>query len=170
MRTLVVLLLFAAVVACSGARHTGNDAYVTVDVKAKLAGVDVDSANAVSVSATDGTVILTGRARSESERQAYLAAARSVDGVKAVDDRLAIDPSLQGIREQSSDAALAAKVSAAIAGQAGVNVFKINVGAHDGTVSLDGTVPSDSIERTIVDTARSVDGVKRVLSRLRVQP
>lgn len=171
MRILVACLLFAAVVACSGGqKNAGNDAYVTVSVKAKLAGVDVDSADAVGVSATDGTVTLAGKAHSQDERQAYVAAARSVDGVRSVDDRLVIDPNERGVREQSADVTLAAKVSAAIAGEAGINVFHVKVAAHDGVVSLDGTVPSDSIARTILDTARSVDGVERVDSRITVHP
>lgn len=172
MRILAALLLFAAVAACSGGQHknAGDDAYLTIAVKAKLAGVDVDSADTVGVSVTVSTVTLTGKAHSEGERQAYAAAARSVDGVRDVDDRLVIDPREQGVREQSSDAALAAKVSAAIAGQAGINVFHVKVAAHDGVVSIQGTVSSDSIARTIVDTARGVDGVRRVVSRITLQP
>jgi osmotically-inducible protein OsmY len=172
MRVLVACLFFAAVIACSGGqqKNAGNDAYLTVAVKAKLAAVDVDSTDAVGVAASGGTVTLTGKAHSESERQAYVAAARSVDGVRAVDDRIAIDPHERGVREQSADVTLAGKVSAAIAGQAGINVFHVKVDARDGVVSIDGTVPSNSIARTIVDTARGVDGVKRVVGRITVRP
>lgn len=173
MRTLVALLLFAALAACSGgqqrsAANAANDTYVTAAVKAKLAGVDVDSADAVGVSAAGGTITLTGKAHSDAEGQAYVAAARSVDGVHNVDDRLVIDPQEHGVREQSADVGLAAKVSAAIAGQAGINVFHVKVIARDGVVSIEGTVPSQSIARTIVDTARGVDGVKRVVPVLTV--
>lgn len=175
MRIPVAFLLFAALAACSGgqqrsAQDAGSDAYTTVAVKAKLAGVDVDSADTVGVAASNGTVTLTGKAHSQAERQAYIAAAQSVDGVHSVDDRLVIDPNERGIREQSGDVTLAGKVSAAIAGQAGINVFHVKVSAHDGAVSIDGTVPSASIARTIVDTARGVDGVKRVDSRITVRP
>jgi hyperosmotically inducible periplasmic protein len=172
MKFFVVALLFAAVGACSGGqqKNAGNDAYVTVAVKAKLAGVDVDSADAVGVSVANGAVTLTGKAHSDNERQAYVAAARAVDGVKGVDDRLAVDPHERGLREQSADVALAGKVSAAIAGQAGINVFHVKVQARDGVVSIAGTVPSDAIARTVVDTARGVHGVKRVVSRIIVHP
>jgi osmotically-inducible protein OsmY len=175
MRTLVALLLFAALVACSGGRqrsveNAGSDAYVTAAVKAKLAAVDVDSADAVGVAVANGTVTLTGKAHSDAEGQAYVAAARSVDGVQNVDDRLVIDPQEHGLREQSADVGLAAKVSAAIAGQAGINVFHVKVTARDGVVSLEGTVPSQSVARTIVDTARGVDGVKRVVPLVTVHP
>lgn len=173
MRIVVAFSLFAAFAACSGgqqrnAQNAGNDAYATVAVKAKLAGVDVDSADAVGVAASGGTITLTGKAHSDAERQAYVAAARSVDGVQNVDDRLVVDPNERGVREQSADVTLAGKVSAAIAGQAGINVFHIKVAARDGVVALDGAVPSASIARTIVDTARGVDGVKRVESRIAV--
>jgi osmotically-inducible protein OsmY len=172
MKVLVTALLFVAVASCSGGqqKNAGNDAYLTVAVKGKLAGVDVDSATAVGVNVNNGTVTLTGRAHSGRERTEYVAAAHSVDGVKAVVDRLAIDPHQQGIREQSDDLALAAKVSANIAGQAGINVFAVKVSAHKGVVTLQGTVPSESIASTIVATARSTKGVRSVVSRITVRP
>ncbi|HZZ00442.1 MAG TPA: BON domain-containing protein [Candidatus Baltobacteraceae bacterium] len=172
MKVVVAMLLFAAAASCSGGqqKNAGNDALVTVAVKAKLAAVDVDSTDAVGVSVANGTVTLTGKAHSQRERQEYVAAARSADGVTGVDDRLAIDPNERGVREQSADVALAGKVSAAIAGQAGINVFHTKVTAHDGAVTIDGTVPSSSVARTIVDTARGVNGVKSVVSRLAVYP
>lgn len=156
-------------VSCSGgaSKNAGNDALVTAGVKAKLAGVDVDSATAVNVGVTNGAVTLSGQARDDGERSAYVAAARSVDGVTSVDDRLSVNPKLRGLREQSSDAALAARVSAAIAAQTGVNVFKIKTSAHDGVVTLDGSVPTPAIARTAVDAARGVSGVRRVVAHLR---
>jgi hyperosmotically inducible protein len=146
-----------------------KDAYVVAAVKAKLIGVDADSSTAVGVGSDRGAVTLTGQARSDSERQAYDAAARSVQGVVSVVDRIAVNPHLRGVREQTGDAALAARVSAAIAGQAGVNVFHVNVSARRGIVTLEGTVPTPAIARTVVDTARGVSGVTNVISRITTQ-
>ena len=172
MRAVVAIVLFAAVTSCSGGqqKNAANDAFVTVAVKAKLASVDVDSADAVGVSVANGTVTLTGKAHTEQEKQQYAAEARSADGVTAVDDRLVIDPNERGVREQSADVTLAGKVSAAIAGQAGINVFHVKVTAQDGVVTIDGTVPSNSVARTIVDTARGVEGVKSVVNNVTVHP
>ena len=155
---------------CSGGaqKNAGNDAVIAVGVKANLAGVDVDSATAVDVAVSNGVVTLTGQARDARERIAYTNAARSVDGVTSVVDRLNVNPRLRGLREQTTDAALAARVAAAIAAQAGVNVFTIKTTAHDGVVTLDGSVPTPAIEKTVLDTARGVPGVRRVVAHLRL--
>ena len=171
MRNIAPFLLAAAIAGCSGAnqKDAGNDALATVAVKAKLAGVDVDSTTAVNVNVRNGVVTLTGQARNIGERDDYVAAARSADGVTSVVDRLAVNANVRGLREQSADAALAAKVAAAIAGQAGVNVFHVKTSARDGVVTLEGAVPSAAIEQTVIATARSVSGVKRVDARLTIQ-
>jgi osmotically-inducible protein OsmY len=152
----------------SAAPAAVKDGYLVVAVKGKLAAVDVNSSTAVGVSASDGVVTLTGEARTASERNAYVRAARSVSGVKTVVDKIAIDPHLVGLRQRTRDAALAAKVAAAIAGQAGVNVFHVTPSAHGGVVTLTGTVARASTARTIVATARGVSGVTRVVNRIAI--
>jgi osmotically-inducible protein OsmY len=156
---------------CSNAQQqqlTHSDGYLTVAIKSKLVTIDVDSTTAVNVNVERGTVTLTGQARTAAERQAYVRAANSIDGVKSVTDRLTVNPHLSGLREQTADATLAARVSAAIAAQAGINVFHISVKAHRGVVTLDGTVPRESIARTIRETARDVSGVRSVIDRIAV--
>lgn len=173
MKILVYASLTIALAACNGSGDGGsgqgaapNDALLQAAVRAKLATVDVDSATAVNVEVSKGVVLLSGDAHSQLERLEYSHAARSVAGVRDVDDKLVVNPRMQGLRQQSSDATLAARVSTAIAAQAGINVFHIRTSAHDGIVTLQGTVPSSSIEQTIADTARGVSGVKRVDNRI----
>jgi osmotically-inducible protein OsmY len=165
--TFALLLVLAA--SCShGAQQkvTHNDAYLAVAVKSKLATIDIDSTTAVDVSVTNGAVTLRGEARTANEREAYISAARSVDGVSSVADHLTVNPHLRGLREQTADAALAGRVSAAIAAQAGVNVLHVAVSARGGIVTLKGAVPRESIARTISDTVRGVPGVKGVIDRI----
>ena len=68
----------------------------------------------------------------------------------------------------TSDTRLKVQVVAAITAQAGVNVLHVSTDVHGGIVTLSGTVPSASIEQTIVKAAAGVSGVKRVVNRLRV--
>lgn len=93
----------------------------------------------------------------------------SAANVTSAIDRLGTNPHVRVIREQGKDAALAAGVSAAIAGQTGINVFHIGVWAHAGVVTLRGNVPTREIARTAVATARGVSGVRRVISHLTIQ-
>lgn len=66
----------------------------------------------------------------------------------------------------TADTQLKVRVAAAIAAQAGVNVFHVSTDVKDGVVTLRGKVPNASIEQTIVKTAAGVSGVKRVVNRL----
>jgi osmotically-inducible protein OsmY len=153
----------------SSAPDAAKNAYLTAAVAAKLASVDVDSATAVQVSAANGVVTLRGKARTAAKRNAYDGAAKSVDGVTSVRDVLVIDPSLRGLRGQTSDAAVTTAVMAAISAQAGVNVFHVTATARDGTVTLRGTVPTHAIESTVTDAARSASGVRKVVNDLAVE-
>jgi osmotically-inducible protein OsmY len=112
---------------------------------------------------------LKGKARSGTIRDAYDRAAKSIDGVTSVHDLLAIDPTLRGLRGQTSDAGVTTAVMAAISAQAGVNVFHIVATTLDGTVTLRGTVPTKAIESTVMDAARGASGVRMIVNRLTVQ-
>jgi osmotically-inducible protein OsmY len=152
----------------SSAPDAAKNAYLTAAVSTKLATVDINSATSVKVQTNAGVVTLTGAAQTEAKRAAFVSAAKSIDGVVSVRDSLTIDPHLRGVRQQTDDVTLAASVTTAIAAQAGVNVFHVSTSAHDGTVTLDGTVPSRSVARTVVETARGISGVKVVVDKLRV--
>lgn len=175
MRTWLAIGLAAALAACSAqqqrsASDTANDTYVTTAVGAKLASIDVDATTRIHISTEGGVVTLSGAAHDGAERAKFADAAKSVNGVKAVKDQMTIDPHAEGLRGQTSDAALAARISAAIAGQAGVNAFRVKPSVHQGNVTLTGTVPSASVHTTILQTVRGIDGVKTVTDRIAVNP
>jgi hyperosmotically inducible periplasmic protein len=138
-------------------------------VFAKLVAIDVDAANNVKVSEDNGVVTLAGRARTTVERDSYVAAAKATDGVVSVRDELTIDQQLHGARETSADAALVVRIQAAIAGQSGINALHVAPSVHDGAVVLKGTVSSPALDRVIVQTVRSVDGVKSVSDQIVVK-
>lgn len=71
--------------------------------------------------------------------------------------------------KDASDTALAVRVSAAIAAEAGVNAFHVKSSANDGVVTLTGTAPNQRIDRTILDTVRAVPGVKRIVNNITVR-
>ncbi|HKU68889.1 MAG TPA: BON domain-containing protein [Candidatus Baltobacteraceae bacterium] len=175
MKILSAFVLAAALAGCSAqdqraTSNTANDAYLVAAVGAKLASVDVDAVNRVRVAASHGVVTLSGEAHDPAERARYVDTAKSVNGVASVRDDLAINPRARGLRGQASDAALSARVSAAIAGQAGVNALHVQPSVHNGNVMLEGTVPSASVHETILQTVRGLPGVKGLTDRITVKP
>jgi osmotically-inducible protein OsmY len=169
----LALALTGVLTACSAqqqktASNTANDTFLVTAVGAKLASIDVDAVTRVHVAADHGVVTLSGDAHNAAERAQYVQAAQSVDGVTAVNDNLKINPAAQGLRGQTSDAALTARISAAIAGQAGMNAFHIAPSVHQGNVTLKGTVPTQSIHQTILQTVRGIPGVKSITDQIDV--
>jgi osmotically-inducible protein OsmY len=174
MKTSLALALVCSLAACTAQQQRttsngANDAYLVTAVGAKLASIDVDAVTRVHVAASRGVVTLSGAAHSAAERDRYVDAAKSVNGVNSVRDDITIDPHAEGLRGQAGDAALTARISAAIAGQAGVNAFHVEPSVHQGNVTLKGTVPSQSVHETILQTVRSVPRVKGVVDDITVK-
>jgi len=147
-----------------------NDALIVAQVEGSFITIDADSALHVAVSSHDGVVKLSGRVKSDSIRDRFVAAARKTQAVKTVDATLSIDPHLPSAKDQAADFALAVAVQASIAGQSGLNALSVHVDAHGGTVTLTGTVPTRAIHATVADTAKHTSGVKKVIDKLKVGP
>jgi hyperosmotically inducible protein len=64
------------------------------------------------------------------------------------------------------DAAVTAKVKAALMAESGVDGTKINVDTTNGRVTLKGEVPSKTMIDRAVQVAKGVEGVKDVDNRL----
>lgn len=162
-----------AITACSGEQQqqeqsVAGHTYRVATVEAKLIGVNVDATTKVHIAENGGVVTLSGEAKSTAERDRYVSAAQSVSGVTSVRDDLVVNPRMHGIQQDASDAAIDVRVSAAIASQAGTNVFQVSPSSNHGIVMLRGTVPSHSVQATIDQTAAQVPGVKRVIDRMAV--
>jgi len=180
-RALVGSAALAVLVACSGDSQKAaqnlassapaqvKEAVVAAAVVTKLATIDLDSASAVHVGVAGGTVTLTGQVRSHAVRTRFDAAARSIGGVRSVDDRTTLNPKLRSVREKVSDAALAARITGVLAAQTGVNVLRIKIGVRAGVVTLSGTVPSKPVKETMLESVRRLDGVRALIDRIAVR-
>jgi hypothetical protein len=72
------------------------------------------------------------------------------------------------VGEATGDAAVTAKVKAALLAEKGVDGMKINVDTRDGNVILSGNVPEQAQVERATQVARGIDGVKNVDNQLRV--
>lgn len=96
-KTLAALALSSALAAMSGCAVTRGDqsagAYVddsviTTQVKAKFAAADSVDATSIRVETINGTVLLNGKAKNANEKSQAEALARTVAGVKSVNNRI----------------------------------------------------------------------------------
>jgi osmotically-inducible protein OsmY len=176
------ILALLALSACSGnAQRTAQslassapgqvkDAALAVAIKGKLATIDLDSSAAVNVDVNNGSVTLSGQVRSQKARRQFEAAARSIGGVRNVDDRTTVNPKVRSVRESLSDATLIARIDGTLLAQTGVNALKVKTGVHSGLVTLTGTVSSRDVKQTMLDSVRALNGVKSVVDHIQVHP
>jgi sporulation protein YlmC with PRC-barrel domain len=73
------------------------------------------------------------------------------------------------VRKIWSDASITASVKTRLAGQAPSSLLKVDVDTTNGVVQLNGTVDSESTRQRATETARKVEGVRRVVNNLKVQ-
>lgn len=69
-----------------------DDAAITTAVKARFIESSDVAASSISVETLNGTVMLSGFAKSASEKSAAESIARKVNGVKSVKNQLAVSP------------------------------------------------------------------------------
>jgi osmotically-inducible protein OsmY len=120
----------------SAAPKLAGDAIIVAHVESDFLQIDPASALHVAVAAHGGAVTLSGKVRSAAIEERFVGAAKSVDGVKNVTARLAVDGSLPSAGRQMSDFALAAAVRANLTAQGGLNGVQVDVKASQGTVTL----------------------------------
>ncbi|GAC1541634.1 MAG: hypothetical protein NVS2B17_19240 [Candidatus Velthaea sp.] len=184
MKRAIVLVTSLVLAACAGGGDTKNgpdvritlppaaafkDALLLAAIKAKLAGDDIDSTTRIHVEVHGGEVILHGRVPDAAAKSRALAAARGVVGVKSVGDDLAIGNVGRSTAQSASDLGLVAAVESKLVAQTGVNVTRLKVEAKDGTVTLTGQAPSAAIKSTMLDAAKSTNGVRNVVDKITVK-
>jgi len=106
MRTFSLFLLSGAI--AIGAACSASDPGVTTAVKTKMAADDTVKAYQIDVDTKGGVVTLTGTVQNQAAKDRAVQIARETDGVKSVEDRLTVDPTMtvdNQVREAGSDTA-----------------------------------------------------------------
>lgn len=151
------------VAANPGVARTGSDKWIEVRVKSiydKDERVDLKD---VKVSSQDGKILLVGTVLTEYERAHAARLAGDVEGVKEVVNHIGV---VEPINENFT---LAKAVRAQILQNPALEVEKLRVsveGFKEATIY--GIVPSREQKRLVMDVAREVPGVERVLSEIEV--
>jgi osmotically-inducible protein OsmY len=117
------------------------------------------------VDVNDGIASLTGTVSSWQERDIAEKVAKSVKGVRAVENRISLKPVTD-----RTDADIKNDIRVALAWDVRVSDGSINIAVNDGNVALTGSVGSAQVKKLVADMAH-VQGVKEVdVSGLEVMP
>ena len=132
----------------------------------------------IDIDVSGSSVTLSGTVVHKATQELAEEVALSIDGVTAVTDNLqlaarrsSVPPVARAVgkaERETDDAILETRVKLKLIDNLGLKAFKVEVEASDGTVSLRGDLPSDSLKATALSTAKSTPGVKKVLDLVRV--
>ncbi|WP_413772009.1 molecular chaperone OsmY [Klebsiella aerogenes] len=124
----------------------------------------------ISVKTENKVVTLSGTVESAEQKSQAVSAAKGVEGVSSVSDKLTVagekSASLKGY---AGDTAITSEVKAKLLADDIVPSRKVTVETSNGVVHLSGTLESSKQVDRAADIAKAVTGVKSVKNDLKVQ-
>ena len=159
-----------------------SDAGITARVQSKFFLDDTVKARNINVNTAGGVVTLEGQVTGEHEKEHATSLARSVDGVKDVQDRLQVNrlaAAPQGTTPSAGappssaattidDAWITTKIQSRYFMDDLVKAGDVDVTTSQGVVTLSGQVPTAEARRRAEALAQQTEGVRRVENRLTV--
>lgn len=157
----------------SAGNKVGNfmdDSTITAKVKAALLDNESIESTDISVKTDKKVVTLSGFVQSQAQAEAAVAAAKTVEGVASVSDKLHVrDSKESSIKGYAGDTATTSEVKAKLLADDIVPSRNVKVETTDGVVQLSGTVESQAQSERAESVAKAVEGVKSVKNDLKVQ-
>ncbi|MEZ2585535.1 molecular chaperone OsmY [Kluyvera intermedia] len=157
----------------SAGNKVGNfmdDSTITAKVKAALVDNDSIKSTDISVKTDKKVVTLSGFVQSQAQAEAAVAAAKTVDGVSSVSDKLHVrDSKESSMKGYAGDTATTSEVKAKLLADDIVPSRHVKVETTDGVVQLSGTVESQAQSDRAESIAKAVDGVKSVKNDLKTK-
>jgi osmotically-inducible protein OsmY len=146
-----------------------TDALHATSVKAKLIDKLGTDALRISVSVSGETATLTGEVAKSPSQGLAEEVARSVDGIKKVDNKVTVKDAEGAVAATESsvkNVSLEMKVKSILLTEIGTGALKIEVEAVDGVVSLRGKLDNPDTSKAAIRKTRSIKGVKKVINLL----
>ncbi|HEY2295959.1 MAG TPA: BON domain-containing protein [Thermoanaerobaculia bacterium] len=171
----VLALLATAVPAAAQAGHDDPALAKEIEIRDLMLEKGHEAALGIRVRVDGETAILTGTVPTRAAQELAEEVAKSVDGIKKVDNRLQIKtasgapPPAHTVEQEMADAHLEMRVKKQLNGEIGKYAKQIEVEATDGVVSLRGTVPDANRKKLALDTAGKTEGVKRVIDLIKIK-
>lgn len=157
----------------SAGNKVGNfmdDSTITAKVKAALLDNESIKSTDISVKTDKKVVTLSGFVQSQAQAEAAVAAAKTVEGLASVSDKLHVrDSKESSIKGYAGDTATTSEVKAKLLADDIVPSRNVKVETTDGVVQLSGIVESQAQSDRAESVAKAVEGVKSVKNDLKVQ-
>lgn len=167
-----VILIFALIFsnfAYANIKGTINDSAITSAVITKLKSDPSIPSSNISVKTNNRVVVLSGTVATQDQVDNAVQTAESVSGVRNVNSKL----TLQNNQQPLTDSLITAKIKGLylqkkVFSNQSVSVTGVSVETKNGVVYLTGQADNRAQVRNAVRLAKSVQGVKRVVSTVKV--
>jgi hyperosmotically inducible periplasmic protein len=146
-----------------------DDKVLVGKVKSALISDETADADEINVEVYKGVVQLNGFVDNEKEKAQAETVAKAVEGVKGVENNLAIKQGKHTSGEIMDDSALTAKVKSALIDDPATKAGDIKVETRQGVVQLSGFVSTQAQKDAATNVAQAVTGVKSVQNGLTVK-
>ena len=146
-----------------------DDQVVLGKVKSALVSDDTTDAGEINVEVHKGIVQLNGFVDNEKEKARAAEVAQAVDGVKGVENNLAVKEGKHTAGQVMDDSALTAKVKSALIDDPATKAGDIKVETRQGIVQLSGFVSTQAQKDAATKVVQSVEGVKSVQNGLTIK-
>ncbi|BCA55706.1 hypothetical protein W02_28460 [Nitrospira sp. KM1] len=153
-----------------------DDAVITSSIKGRLMNDRQINASQIAVDTQQGIVSLNGSVPSPDHKFRAETLSREIPGVRQVVNNLQVPPvpPATGIVPSSgliqNDPLITATVKERLTTDRIANLARVHVDTTEGTVYLNGVVPSSGHKVRAEQIARDVSGVTQVVNNLQVQP
>lgn len=145
-----------------------DDAGIVIRINAELARVDQQLFSRTEVKSVEGRVVLTGTVPRPEQRVEATRIAWSVSGVRQVDNEIQVTDKTS-IVDYAKDTWITTRLRSKILADAKIADINYTVETVNGVIYLIGIARSQSELDRVVDYARNIGGVVKVVSHVRVE-
>lgn len=162
----------AAVVGVSAAQEGGldrayNDTKIKVQINEAWFQYDVEAFQKLSTTVNQGRVLITGVVQNPEHRVEAVRLAWQVNGVNQVINEIRVAES-EGITGFAKDSWITTKLRTSLTFDRGVQSINYSIDTVQGVVYLMGVAMNQKELNHVIETARTVSGVKKVVSYVKL--
>ena len=143
-----------------------------VVVQQKLVDKLGDDAKTIKVALVGTKIVLVGEVQGRDTQELATEVAKSVPGVKNVDNQVKAKAdkgvSVGKVEDEAADQKLESAVESALKKELGKHAKGLEVENVGGTVSMRGTLPDDARLKIARDTVKGIPGVQKIIDLLEV--
>jgi len=145
-----------------------DDATINIAVSESLFSYDEKLFQDVSIDVTEGRVLLTGKVADPQDRVEAVRLAWQAEGVKEVINEIQVTDK-GGVGSYMSDVRISNELRADLLFDSKIQAINYNVDTVGQIVYLTGIAQSQAEMERVIDHARTISGVKQVISHVRVK-